>query len=452
MLTFAIRSVGLLCLSVTCLLSLDAFAQAPVTPTTPAKSALPPSKPADGDTKTAQQKRTSAQIKADLKEQARLLELQSNALKAAKAKQSEEPTTAPASDVEPLASIDAPADAPTDSPTAPLQPSDATDPSATPESADPVHAEPTSPRDESVQTPPEGATPQPTPAGSLEQLQEQVRILIARVNELQATTTKQGEEIAAARAAQAAQPLQPDASAEQPAQVDPQDPTAMPANDGPSPVQTQPNASAEQPAQSSETATEVVVVAVAVEDPFSNPAAFRAELGRRYAERFGSAASHQPISTFDFDDFSLSMSRWSTSQNRILSQPIDWTVRVVRTGASKRGSEQLLLVCQAVDDDQKVVGNEFQVEIDRSTTDQIVRSNPRGTLFQLAGVIDPKISFSGEHAKDDTWHRTGTFVGPYCVSNWIIEGQHLTPRTQPSIEQPVDSATQADVPSEPSPS
>ena len=122
------------------------------------------------------------------------------------------------------------------------------------------------------------------------------------------------------------------------------------------------------------------------------------------------------------------------AQNRILCQAINWPVTVLRTEPSQKASDKIILTCQAVDANGSNVGDSFHAEIDRSPTSELVRSSPKGTIFQLVGDIDPRIDFSAEHETDRSWNRSGTFVAPYCVSHWVIIGKELTSNTAPSVE------------------
>ena len=169
-------------------------------------------------------------------------------------------------------------------------------------------------------------------------------------------------------------------------------------------------------------------------DPFQNPNTLLVEMSQRYAERFGTTLTLTPDRTLDFDDFSITLRKWAVAQNRILCQAINWSVTVLRTEPSQKASNKIILTCQAVDANGSNVGDSFHAEIDRSPTSELVRSSPKGTIFQLVGDIDPRIDFSAEHETDGSWNRSGTFVAPYCVSHWVVIGKELTSNTAPSVE------------------
>jgi len=169
-------------------------------------------------------------------------------------------------------------------------------------------------------------------------------------------------------------------------------------------------------------------------NPFESPEKLHLEMTQRYIERFGTAPTLTPDRTLDFDDFSITLRKWASAQNRILCQPINWPVTVLRTEPSKKASDKMTLTCQAVDANGSNVGDPFNAEMDRSPTSELVRSSPNGTIFQLVGDIDPRIDFSAEHETDGSWNRSGTFVAPYCVSHWVVIGKQLTSNTAPSVE------------------
>ena len=173
---------------------------------------------------------------------------------------------------------------------------------------------------------------------------------------------------------------------------------------------------------------------VITSDPFQDPNTFLLEMSQRYAERFSKAPTLTPDRTLDFDDFSLNLQRWTTAQNRILCQPIDWPVIVLRTQPSKKSADKFVLYCQAVDANGSNLGNPFNAEMDRSPTSELIQSSPKGTIFRLVGDIDPCLEFSAEHETDGSWNRSGTFVAPYCVSHWVVIGKQLTSNTAPSVE------------------
>ena len=212
--------------------------------------------------------------------------------------------------------------------------------------------------------------------------------------------------------------------------------------------------------QSSEGATaQPLVMSLVVLDPFANPATFLAEIARRYSAHFGSKPISAPVNIFDFDDFSIELQRWSQKQNRILCQPVAWTVRVIRTEASKNSSERVLVSCQAVSADGAIVGDPFIAEMDRSSTADMIQANPRATIFTLEGTIDSRLAFSAEHEADGEWTRSGAFVAPYCVSNWVVNGQRLslatataTPDAEIAVEIDEQPTESAEKPTEVSPS
>ena len=178
-------------------------------------------------------------------------------------------------------------------------------------------------------------------------------------------------------------------------------------------------------------------------NPFESPTSLLAEMTRRYVERFGETPALTPANNLDFDDFSNSVRRWTIGQNRILCQPIDWNVRVLRMESSKQSSDKLLLLCQAVGADGTNVGDEFHAKMDRSPNFDLVKSSPKGTMFHLIGVIDPRLDFSAEHGSASSWSRDGVFVAPYCVSHWSVTGQKLTSDS---------SGQSSEAPSDPTPS
>ncbi|MSQ89810.1 MAG: hypothetical protein EXS01_00230 [Phycisphaerales bacterium] len=113
-------------------------------------------------------------------------------------------------------------------------------------------------------------------------------------------------------------------------------------------------------------------------------------------------------------------------QNRILAQPIDWSVRVVHTEPSRVSTSNVGLVCHAVDAAGNDMGSPFFVEMVGTEPDSLQLSNDKAALYQLAGTIDPRIEFSAEHAAGGPWYRDGTAVAPYCASRWIVNGTQLT--------------------------
>jgi hypothetical protein len=182
------------------------------------------------------------------------------------------------------------------------------------------------------------------------------------------------------------------------------------------------------------THTETQTNSAITSDPFQTPNTLLVEMSRRYAARFGTTPTLTPDRTLDFDDFSITVRKWAVGQNRILCQTINWPVTVLRTEPSQKASDKIILTCQAVDANGSNVGDSFHAEMDRSPTSELVRSSPKGTIFQLVGDIDPRIDFSAEHETDGSWNRSGTFVAPYCVSHWVVIGKELTSNTAPSVE------------------
>ena len=266
----------------------------------------------------------------------------------------------------------------------------------------------------------------------LAEIKAQSKALEDRVKGLEALVEKQKIELAKARAQKSVMTTHPTviptsepSLTDQPAVVDQPaviDQPAVVSKD--SPISNDTNA----------THTETQTNSAITSDPFQNPDTLLVEMSRRYAARFGTTPTLTPDRTLDFDDFSITLRKWAVAQNRILCQTINWPVTVLRTEPSQKASDKIILTCQAVDANGSNVGDSFHAEIDRSPTSELVRSSPKGTIFQLVGAIDPRIDFSAEHETDGSWNRSGTFVAPYCVSHWVVIGKELISNTAPSVE------------------
>jgi hypothetical protein len=446
-------SLRLFCASSVIFLAANSFAQDPSKQ--PSKDGdNPPAQASDSPTK-AQQDQALAESIATLKKQSKALQENVKALQATKAKQqadavkaresreipdskpispkqpATEPATEPAAEpaTEPAAE---PATEPATDPATDPATEPATEPAAEPATepaVEPATAEPAAdpaPTDQSAPAADEnpGMTEQEQ---MLAEIKAQSKALEERVKGLEALVEKQKIELAKARAQKSVKsnPSAP-VRAKEPATADEPAMTDEPVPDGTIIVRhDETTTSANRETQSD---------SVITSDPFQNPNTLLLEMSQRYAERFSKAPTLTPDRTLDFDDFSLNLQRWATAQNRILCQPIDWPVIVLRTQPSKKSVDKIVLYCQAVDANGSNLGNPFHAEMDRSPTSELIQSSPKGTIFQLVGDIDPCLEFSAEHETDGSWNRSGTFVAPYCVSHWVVIGKQLTSNTAPSVE------------------
>lgn len=295
---------------------------------------------------------------------------------------------------------------------------------------------------------------------ALAELKAQLKILTERVTTLQATLAKKDAELAEAKAQKNSR--DPKSSPQNPATSGAAEPVAEPAAEPAAEPVAEPITEPIAEPVAEPVATDETIIAVnaaeptarlITSDPFESPETFIVEIAQRYAERFGITPTLTPARTLDFDDFSVNLSRWTVGQNRILCQPVEWSVRVLRTEPSKKSSDKFVLICQAVTADGVNIGDPFHAEMDWSPTSELIRSNPKETIFHLAGVIDPRLEFSAEHAKAGPWHRDGIFVAPYCASHWLVVGTQLTVTTNaPAESSPESSPESNQASSEPVPS
>ena len=404
----------------------------------------PPAQASESASK-AQQDQALAESIANLKKQSKALQENVKALQATKAKQQDDALKAKESreipDSKPIAPKQpAPATEPAAEPAPNVEPAPATEPAAEPAATD----EP-APAAEPAAEPAADPAPnvEPAPAADenpgmteqeqmLAEIKAQSKALEDRVKGLEALVEKQKIELAKARSQKSVTTTHPTvvptsepSLTDQPAVVDQPAVIHQPAVvSKDSPISNDTNA----------THTETQTNSAITSDPFQNPNTLLLEMSQRYAERFGTTPTLTPDRTLDFDDFSITLRKWAVGQNRILCQTINWPVTVLRTEPSQKASDKIILTCQAVDANGSNVGDSFHAEMDRSPTLELVRSSPKGTIFQLIGAIDPRIDFSAEHETDGSWNRSGTFVAPYCVSHWVVIGKELTSNTAPSVE------------------
>lgn len=273
---------------------------------------------------------------------------------------------------------------------------------------------------------PRGASQPPAPAQQedltriLEQLRAQSQAIDARVRSLEQTIERQNQEIERLQSGQAA----PSGTTE----------TAGDSSSGDS-VAKADAATADTPAPaptgdaSQESKAAVPANAPTIDrnhDPFASPSDFMLELRSRYSDRFGGSAPPQPRMGSDYDDHSLAMKRWTVGQNRILSQPVEWKVRVLRVTASSTNRGGAVLLCAVDNPSEDGIDHTFEVD----ATADIVSSMPAmegSSVYTLVGIMDPRLAFSPEHERDDRWDRSGHVIGPFCVSDWRIQGLQLRP-------------------------
>ncbi|NDG63348.1 MAG: hypothetical protein EBY29_07750 [Planctomycetes bacterium] len=418
-----------LCASGVIFMAAHSFAQEPSKE--PSKDGGNPPAQASESASKAQQDQALAESIANLKKQSKALQENVKALQATKAKQQDDALKAKESreipDSKPIAPKQpAPATEPAADPAPNVEPAPATEPAAEPApAADPApNVEPAPAADENP-----GMTEQEQ---MLAEIKAQSKALEDRVKGLEALVEKQKIELAKARSQKSVTTTHPTvvptsepSLTDQPAVVDQPAVIHQPAVvSKDSPISNDTNA----------THTETQTNSAITSDPFQNPNTLLLEMSQRYAERFGTTPTLTPDRTLDFDDFSITLRKWAVGQNRILCQTINWPVTVLRTEPSQKASDKIILTCQAVDANGSNVGDSFHAEMDRSPTLELVRSSPKGTIFQLIGAIDPRIDFSAEHETDGSWNRSGTFVAPYCVSHWVVIGKELTSNTAPSVE------------------
>ena len=411
-------SLRLLCASGVIFMAAHSFAQEPSKE--PLKDGGDPPAQASESASKAQRDQALAESIANLKKQSKALQENVKALQATKAKQQDDAAKAKES-----------REIPDSKPISPKQPAPATDPAPAAEPAtDPAPTDEPAPATEPATDPAPNVEPAPATdenPGMTEQeqmlaeIKAQSKALEERVKLLEALVEKQRIELAKADAQKSAKskPSVAAVRANEPAMTDESVPDGT--------IITHRNdTNATHPQTQSNSAI--------TSDPFQNPNTLLVEMSQRYAERFGTTLTLTPDRTLDFDDFSITLRKWAVAQNRILCQAINWSVTVLRTEPSQKASNKIILTCQAVDANGSNVGDSFHAEIDRSPTSELVRSSPKGTIFQLVGDIDPRIDFSAEHETDGSWNRSGTFVAPYCVSHWVVIGKELTSNTAPSVE------------------
>ena len=161
-------------------------------------------------------------------------------------------------------------------------------------------------------------------------------------------------------------------------------------------------------------------------DPSASPRSFLADLRGRYLKRFGSDPAIASGDMREIDEFSLRVRRWAVVQNRVLSQPIDWRVRVLQSRVPTTSSKSIAMMCQCVDASGANIGDSFRVEMEVDGENSPPPTSAVGTAYRLTGTIHPGIEFSAEHVTEGQWHRDGVFVAPFCAAHWYIIGQDLT--------------------------
>ncbi len=407
----------------------------------------------------AEKDKALAQSVADLKKQAKALQASVKALQATRAKQQDDAVKAKDSKADPVQPIPpqesapaadpAPTDEPATAPAADPAPTDepatapAADPAPTDEPATAPAADP-APTDEPATAPAADESPDTSAqAQILADIKAQSKALEERVKALEALLEKQSKELTKARAEKTAATA-PQVSVKLSPATSPKTAPATATATATAPTMTQTvTPSATNHGRLTVTISAAEATDLVSSNPFESPTSLLAEMTRRYVERFGETPALTPANNLDFDDFSNSVRRWTIGQNRILCQPIDWNVRVLRMESSKQSSDKLLLLCQAVGADGTNVGDEFHAKMDRSPNFDLVKSSPKGTMFHLIGVIDPRLDFSAEHGSASSWSRDGVFVAPYCVSHWSVTGQKLTSDS---------SGQSSEAPSDPTPS
>lgn len=379
----------------------------------------------------AEKDKALAQSVADLKKQAKALQASVKALQATRAKQQDDAVKAKDSKADPV------------QPIPPQESAPAADPAPTDEPATAPAADP-APTDEPATAPAADESPDTSAqAQILADIKAQSKALEERVKALEALLEKQSKELTKARAEKTAATA-PQVSVKLSPATSPKTAPATATATATAPTMTQTvTPSATNHGRLTVTISAAEATDLVSSNPFESPTSLLAEMTRRYVERFGETPALTPANNLDFDDFSNSVRRWTIGQNRILCQPIDWNVRVLRMESSKQSSDKLLLLCQAVGADGTNVGDEFHAKMDRSPNFDLVKSSPKGTMFHLIGVIDPRLDFSAEHGSASSWSRDGVFVAPYCVSHWSVTGQKLTSDS---------SGQSSEAPSDPTPS
>ena len=379
----------------------------------------------------AEKDKALAQSVADLKKQAKALQASVKALQATRAKQQDDAVKAKDSKADPV------------QPIPPQESAPAADPAPTDEPATAPAADP-GPTDEPATAPAADESPDTSAqAQILADIKAQSKALEERVKALEALLEKQSKELTKARAEKTAATA-PQVSVKLSPATSPKTAPATATATATAPTMTQTvTPSATNHGRLTVTISAAEATDLVSSNPFESPTSLLAEMTRRYVERFGETPALTPANNLDFDDFSNSVRRWTIGQNRILCQPIDWNVRVLRMESSKQSSDKLLLLCQAVGADGTNVGDEFHAKMDRSPNFDLVKSSPKGTMFHLIGVIDPRLDFSAEHGSASSWSRDGVFVAPYCVSHWSVTGQKLTSDS---------SGQSSEAPSDPTPS
>jgi hypothetical protein len=417
-------SLRLLCAISVIFLAANSFAQDPSNE--PSKDGANPPAQASESASKAQQDQALAESIANLKKQSKALQGNVKALQATKAKQQDDAVKA-------KESREIPDSKPISPKQAALAAEPATDPAPNVEPAtEPAPTDETAPTDEPAPTDETAPAADENPGMTeqeqmLAEIKAQSKALEERVKALESLVERQNLELAKARAQKTSKPNQPTGVRTKETE---HDTTGAVLENDPEIVSTISNDSHDSEKQLYRNQP----LQALISNPFESPETLLVEMSQRYAERFSKAPTLTPDRTLDFDDFSLNLQRWAVAQNRILCQAINWSVTVLRTEPSQKASDKIILTCQAVDANGSNVGDSFHAEMDRSPTSELVRSSPKGTIFQLVGAIDPRIDFSAEHETDGSWNRSGTFVAPYCVSHWVVIGKELTSNTAPSVE------------------
>ncbi len=182
--------------------------------------------------------------------------------------------------------------------------------------------------------------------------------------------------------------------------------------------------------------SDLPVVREVTVEPFDNPAALMQEIERRYVERFATSRAPSVAETGAFDSYAEEVALWTSRQNALLNQPIKWVVRVLRVEPSRRTTGRVSATCRGIDIATGAeLGEDFRVELEGDSTRELLRQHPANALFVVSGTFSPNLVFSADHAESGPWHRSGLFVGPYCVAKWTVAGDSIAKAEEPAAQQ-----------------